>query len=335
MRNETMKISVVMATARGNYHPLGRTALELKNNIQLFDIILKSLEKQTFTDFEFVIVDALYQTRKDFFKQKTFSFPIKHIEDKPNVWNSKGMWALCSARNQGILHSDGELIVFIDDIFSFGSDWLELFWKYYHEDGLFAMSLSEFYTHQGTKLIRNGKWIRDSRWNFIEHHSEHIQKIGTANIHNLGDWFYVYGGAAVSMDMLLRVNGFDENFDGTKSLEDCDLGRRLASLGCMFVFDKRLKSEGHGMHYPLTVLTYKGPDFKSNISLVQLNTDKNRFIVNYKLLSEEEIQYVREDSPNWGINVVDELFNFWIENQNIFDLRQLREGRIENSGLNT
>ncbi len=312
-----MKISLVMATARGSY-PVD------KKEPHLFDIILKSLETQTFTDFEFIIVDAIYHKRKDFFQHKHYPFPVKHIADKPSVWLSKGMWGLCSARNQGIVHSDGELVVFVDDAFGFGSDWLELFWKYYDEDGLFAQALANFYTQEGEKLIRDGEWIRDSRWKFVDEDSRYIRKYGDAHIHNIGNWFHVCGGLAVSMEMLLKVNGFDENFDGTKSLEDCDLGIRLAKLGCEFVFDKRLKSRGYDITYPLEPFTYKGPDFKSNYPIVQVNSNRPRIEVNKDLLTEEEIKFVREEASKWGVTIIDELFEFWVDNQPIFDLRELR-----------
>ena len=319
-----IKISLVMATAKGSY-PSDQNGIHLvdKKGPHLFDITLKSLERQTFTDFEFIIVDALYHKRKDFFQNKHYSFPIKHIEPRPNIWLRKGMWALCSARNQGIIHSDGELVVFIDDIFGFGPDWLELFWKYYDEDVLFAQALSDFYTREGEKVIRNGEWIRDSRWKFIDEGSEHLRKHGDAYIHNVGDWFYG-AGASASMEMLLRVNGFDENFDGTKSLEDCDLGRRLVELGCEFVFDKRLKSNGYDTDYHFENLTYKGSAFKSNFPLVQINSDRHRIVVNKDLLTEDEVKFVREESLKWNVTIVDELFELWVDNQPIFDLRELR-----------
>lgn len=320
-----MKISLVMATARASYpSEINGSHLVDKNGPHLFDIILKSLERQTFTDFEIIIVDALYHKRKDFFQHNHYPFPVKHIADKPSVWLSKGMWAICSARNQGIIHSDGELVVFIDDAFGFGRDWLELFWKYYDEDLLFAQALADFYTQEGEKVIRDGEWIRDSRWKFVDEGSEHLRMHGDAYIHTLGDWFNVCGGTAVSMEMLLRVNGFDENFDGTKSLEDCDLGRRLVELGCEFVFDKRLKSNGYDTYYHLENQTYNGSDFKSNLPLIQINSDRPRIVVNKDLLTEEEVKFVKEESPKWGVTIIDELFEFWVDTQPIFDLRELR-----------
>ncbi len=321
-----MKISLVMATARASY-PVE------KKGPHIFEIILKSLESQTFTDFEFIIVDSLYNKRKDFFQHKHYSFPVKHIEPRPNIWLSKGMWALCSARNQGIIHSDGELVVFIDDVFGFGPDWLELYWNYYEKDGLFAQALADFYTPEGEKLIRGGEWVRDSRWKFVDEGSAYLMKYGDAYIHNVGSWFYG-AGASASMEMLLRVNGFDENFDGTKSLEDCDLGNRLAMLGCQFVFDKRLKINGYPHDREIRISetkNYEDLNFKSNYSLYQVNRDRPRIIVNKDLLTEEEIKFVREDSAKWSVTIIDELFELWVDNQPIFDLWDLKEERIENS----
>lgn len=316
-----MKISLVMVTARGSY-PVG------KNEPHLFEIILDSLESQTFTDFEFIIVDALHNKRKDFFQNNQYPFPVKHINTKPSVWLDRGMWAICSARNQGIIHSDGELVVFIDDIFAFESKGLELYWQYYYKYGLFAQALQDFYTPEGEKLFKDGEWVRDSRWKFTNEYSDHITKRGDAYIHNLGDWYYG-AGASASMEMLLKVNGFDENFDGTKSLEDCDLGRRLSEMGCQFVFDKNLKTNGYYYNYPQEPLVYKDIAFKSNIPLVQLNSVHSRIIANRDLLTEEEIKFVREDSPKRGVTIIDDLFEFWVDNQQLFDLRELRYDRID------
>ena len=315
-----MKISLTMATASSSY-PVD------KKGPHLFDLILDSLEKQTFNDFEFIIVDAIHHKRKDFFQDKEYPFQIKHITTKPSIWQDKGMWALSSARNQGIIYSDGELVIFIDDTFGFEPDWLELNWKYYIKDGLFAQSLFEFYDVKGEKLIWDGKWIRDSRWEFIEEGSDHLTKHGGAYTHTLGDWFYGAGSAA-SMDMLLRVNGYDENFDGTKTLEDCDLGRRLSHLGCEFVFDKSLKIKGYYEHYPLETVTSDAP-VKSNYPLVQVNLERPRIEVNKDRLTEEELKRVREESKKWGPPVNEELFTYWAKNQPIFDLRELREERLD------
>ena len=94
-----MKISVIMATARDNYPMIGLP------ETFIFEPTLESLEIQSFQDFELIIVDALYDFRKDYFKDKKFSFPIKHLKPKPSPWDKIGAWRVCNQLNTAIIHS--------------------------------------------------------------------------------------------------------------------------------------------------------------------------------------------------------------------------------------
>jgi len=78
------------------------------------DVLFSGLEKQTFRDFELVLVDSLYKYRKDIVaeKAKEYSFPIKHVEpiDNPFPVNS---YQRCV--NTGIVHSSGKVAYFTCD----------------------------------------------------------------------------------------------------------------------------------------------------------------------------------------------------------------------------
>jgi len=54
--------------------------------------------------------------------------------------------------------------------------------------------------------------------------------------HETGSW--LFAGCSFTLEHALRINGFDERMDGTKSLEDCDFGMRLAATGGKFVMDR-------------------------------------------------------------------------------------------------
>jgi len=343
-----LKVSVIMPCARDN------NSIIAMPNTHIFEPTLKSLEQQTFRDFELIIIDALYEHRKDYFKDKTFSFPIKHLKPKPSIWNQIGAWQVCNQLNTGIIHSEGELIVRIDDCSSFSSDYLQKFWDWY-EKGYFAQALvvyhhgvnpliyneeaKRLYCETSTspavkgetykeivekldKLYKLGEIIRDSRWQFVG---------GKGPIYgNMKDWWYGYGGA--SLEALLKVNGYDENFDQCKSLEEMDVGSRLEMAGYgNLVLDETLTVIEH-FHGPVSkkAIWHEGKPAKCNYALYLLNRNKRQFRANSDRLTEQDLKYVWEEtcrspcSHSGGTDYDAEMFRTWAANQPIFGLAEER-----------
>jgi glycosyltransferase involved in cell wall biosynthesis len=342
-----MKISVILACARDDYPIIGM------ENTHVFEPTLKSLESQTFDDFEFIVVDALWEWRKDYFRNKRFSFLIKHLKPKPSVWEKIGAWRVCSMLNTGIIHAEGELVVRVDDCSSFGPDFLKKFWDWYKK-GYFAQALVAYHhgrqpmiyneetrklyaetcsavkgeTYQQiieklNKLYKPGEIIRDSRWRFVE---------GKGCVFgNMHGWFYGYG--SVSLEAFLKINGYDENFDQCKSLEETDVGSRLEMAGYSnLVIDEALTVVEH-FHGPVSkkAIWYEGLPAKCNYALYRLNRDKRRFRANSDKLTEGDLKFIWEEtcrSPCSHVGGKDydyEMFKFWSENQSIFDLKEERE----------
>ena len=110
--------------------------------------MLDSLEKQTFRDFEYVICDALYDERKDEVEKlfKDYSFPIVYVKDKPWFHSDEEKFGtrpgLSSARNTGVMYSQGRLIVWHDDNSWLPPDWLSRHVKVFEAgfDGMAGMS---------------------------------------------------------------------------------------------------------------------------------------------------------------------------------------------------
>jgi glycosyltransferase involved in cell wall biosynthesis len=340
-----VKISVIIPCARDDYSIIAMP------DTHIFEPTLASLESQTFKDFELVIVDALWDFRKEYFNDKKFSFPIKHLKPKSSIWSQIGAWQVCNQLNTGIIHSQGKLIVRIDDCSSFGPDYLQKFWQWYQK-GYFAQALVVY--HHGTKpmvygeeakqlyaqtlmstgetyeqiveklnkLYKPGEIIRDSRWRFIEGEGQFYG--------NMKEWWYGYG--AIPLEALLKINGYDENFDGKKSLEEVDLGSRLEMAGYgNLVLDESLTVVEH-FHGPISrkVVFYEGKPACCNFALYKLNQGKKRFRANSDKLTEDDLKYVWEEtcrepcSHSNGADYNYEMFKFWSENQPIFDLREER-----------
>jgi len=360
----TKSVSVILATAREDYPIVGLP------NVHLLDLTLESLRAQTFMDFELIVVDALYDQRPDLFAGQKFHagrlpFPVKHIPIARNARSDHGFWAdhrrwnVCGALNTGILHAEGELLVRIDDCSEFGSDYLERFWKGYQK-GFWPCAmhlrylegkparLNDRYREIGSeakynfqfepnreeylkKLYREGDLIRDTRYELVK--KEGGRKIGSH------EWFYGY--SSVPLKAALKVNGFNELFDGDKSLEDCDMGSRLWMAGYKnkFLLDIEHQVIEHE-HKPLPekLIDPQARPIKCNYAIYLLYRKKKRWKANAQKLSSSEIDFIRESSltspctPEGCSHIYEDdcrglWFDLWVRNQPLFDLKKERERR--------
>ena len=192
---------------------------------------LESLRRQTFRDFEVVIVDYFADERRSITDRYKDDLEIKHIREKPTIWHElpepngfetplrMKFPSVCNARNTGIIVADGELLVFLDDNILLEPKTLETCWKWY-EKGC------------GLKIIRHRFNIDGNRILFepafkgLSQYSEVFQK---------GSMVYSYRGAwtnavAIPLEMELEVNGFNEDLDGVQGCDDIEHAIRLNNL---------------------------------------------------------------------------------------------------------
>ena len=311
-------ISIIYVTVREDF--------SIKHNprIHQFVPMLKCFQRQTFKDFEIILVDGLYEHRKD------YPFPsdlhIKHVPHHPNhrMWLDMGYWAVASALNTGVIHSQGELLIFFTDCLVFDKHLLQQYWDWY-EKGYFPLCGFrgiDYEPETPLSLVKKRwSWEMDTR----------LTTMGTeVMISCPPEWWY--GLSSAPIDAILRVNGYDESFDGCKCLEDMDMGIRMGILyPKQFVLDKRMIVTNLSAT-PITKV--KNGNFKHNYPLLVLNRDKRRAVANRDRLTEEEVKYVYErtlyegelmkpEGPN-PMNPDDPLFQFWVDHQPIFDLREER-----------
>lgn len=330
-----VKISIVYATCRPDY-PM----INLPETHQ-FTPFLESLKKQTFTNFEVIFTDFLHSKRKYDYSQ--YKFKIKHIDPSSFSWAwKKGLWALQDGFNYGLIHAEGELLLWFGDCCELpNSDALQLWWDWYKR-GYFAQALTINYLGNQQSRLPDGTLVKDSRWKFVDE---------TAN----GIWYCAgqqYSGyASSSIQSMIEINGYDSNFDGSAALTDTEAGERLEQLGYKFACDKRLTviERAHigisvasikpdGTHPPSMLDRNKwvelwgmpDQDFRSNYSLLMLNKQKKLFRGNDYTLTDGELNWIVEDGAKWGIPVPLEgtyrhkLLMEWFNNPPIFDIYELR-----------
>lgn len=349
-----VKITVIVPTARDDYALLGLP------KTHIFEPTINSLKTQTLKDFELIIADSLFEDRSNLFKDNKFQdeklpFQVNHIPPKPSPYREKGMWHACDNVNTAFIHADGELLIIFGDCGELlDKNALQKFWDWYEKSYFTSALVTYFhkdeplyYNKAYRKLFANYKkqegldWsynqivaylgkiykekdvIRDSRWRYVEKAPN-----GVFMNAPIDQWWYGY--TSISMDAILEVNGCNELFDGSKGLEDCDLGSRLKILGYdNFVLDSKLAVIEH-WHGPVSekAVWYKGRNWKSNYTIMQLSQQRRRYRANSERLSDGDIEFIRHNSIGWdGVteqDVKNPLFDWWIENQPIFSLRELR-----------
>jgi len=338
-------ISVIMPTARDNY------CIQGQPNLHFLKPTMESLSKQRFKDFELILVDSLHSTRDYDFSG--LPFPVKHVPVHPlhRFWLNRKRWAVCGALNTGLLYAEGELVVRIDDCSEFDEDYLKKFWEGY-QSGYFPLAMhtryrdgsqayyDENYRQSGydfdreepdrkkilDKVYAEGDPVRDTRWPVVERNGGHM--IGSPQ------WFYGY--SSVSLEAALKVNGFNELFDGDKGQEDQDMGLRLSLAGYrdMFLLDlDHWVIEHEHQPIPAEVITPDQGNIKCNYSIFLLNKRKGRWRANSDRLTKEDLDFIIDESlqppcsphPNFYIDDCQgKLFKLWSDNPPLFDLRDER-----------
>ena len=354
------EISIILTTARNDFSILGLP------ETHILGPCIESLSNQTFKDFELIVVDSLIDLRPKMFKGEPFNgdklpFDVKHVPVHPNhrFWLDRKMWNFNGALNTALIHAEGELIMKLDDCCQFKEDLFQRIWEEYNS-GYFPLVLHTRYRggHQAyynkeyrsggyeftrtpghgqekdlekalSRVFDEGDPVRCSRWPYVEKAGGRM--CGAAIPHN---WFYGY--SSFTLEAALTVNGYDENMDPDKSIEDVDLGSRFQMAGYkdMFLLDTDLWVIEHE-HSTISkhAITYTGKPCKCNYALYLLNLKNKRWRVNSDKLNEKDLAFIREESrrppcsptPDFYAGDMEaELFNTWISRQPIFDLREER-----------
>lgn len=375
----TPKISFIMITARDD-HPYTN-----RPDLHVFEPTLESFKNQTMTDFEWVIVDVLYEQRKNYFTDMKLPFKVKHIPALPNLWIEAGFCGISTQYNKGIINADGELLFFTGDSHMVIPQFMQNLWTRYKE-GYFPLawylydhSCSEptyvkgkldtqppaekfkvAYPESGVQApvpyslsgYTGQKVSLEHR--FTKTFGAHPEQEVFAPIH----WEWFFGCSSASREAMLKINGFNQNFDGDRMLLDCDVGSRLQLAGYGLRFgmfkDIFLVRAPTDPSYWNPVLKKKGGTIKCNYPLIWYNRCWNEYRANAKILSDQDIRWIKEvwcgrncpirelcqrEHP-WqypfehkagyeGHNSCAENFVFWKEHQAIIDLTSEREKRLE------
>lgn len=214
-------ISVILNTARSNFPMIGFP------NINHLFYVINSLNRQTFKDFELIISDYIHSSRKiDWKEAGQADFPIYHVPIDHSKAHSGGYCAISGGKNNGIMYSSGRYLVFLDDCCAFEKNFLFIIFNNWAQRKLFTNAFHRKEIGTQSYLNESGEQIVDCRYKLLGEQQELI------------DCFHMYGYSSMSIDAALKINGFDEMFDGSRQLEDIECGERLKLNGFRILLSK-------------------------------------------------------------------------------------------------
>ena len=195
---------------------------------------LRSLNSQTFRDFELVISHRYPDDLPDIVDE--YEFPIKIIKEKHSIWHDLGeqYHTVANNKNTAFINSSGELIYHIDDLTFFNENLLQEAWDLYQESkymtGRTVRCITydkDIYSNNKQEKVGPGKvnitkngWYGQNKpliFDYHEHPEIPMNMFWTCS-------------ASVSAKELLDINGYEELYDGSLSGIDMDAGNRLFKI---------------------------------------------------------------------------------------------------------
>ena len=353
-----MKISFVTISARTDYPYVGRP------DLHIFEPTMESFKAQTMKDFEWIIVDHLYDERKDYFKNMKLPFRVKHVPAHPNVWHDVGLCGVCTQYNKGIIYADGELLYFVGEGYLFMPDFCDKLWTHYKQ-GYFPFA---WYFYDNTFAPNDQINPADTEvppipYNIsgytgqkitIEHRPLVAFKENDKEVYH-APWEWWFGCSSTPLDAMLKINGFDQKFDGDRMLSDCDVGSRLQLAG----FDKFALFRDLFSIRALTntniwnpKLLKVGPSIKCNLPLIWWSRSRNHFRANDHELTDDDIKWIKDEycgqqcivreqcrtqnpwqfpfehKEGYGYKSEKKWFDYWRTHQEKIDLTEERNKRL-------
>jgi GT2 family glycosyltransferase len=197
--------------------------------VDFLELIFKSIEKQTFRDFQVIIAeDDCSPIIKKFLdeKEKNFPFQIKHISQKDDGFRKNILL------NKALRIADSEYLIFIDGDCILDKNFVKDHIKNArHDVCLFGRRVMlDAKTSENLVKTKNFKLLSFMKLLFTK--TNHLESairlpflISRRKSGVLGCNFSIF------KDNMIKINGFDEDFTRPLYGEDTDVARRLSLIG--------------------------------------------------------------------------------------------------------
>ena len=294
-------------------------------NLDIFTLLIKCLEAQSFKDFELVIVDREYKKRKEIFSDIRKSFGIKYVPPKRSPWESldKNAITIANAKNSALCLCSGDWTIMLDDCeVPTHEDWLAQIWDY-AQDSITLKPIVHMcdFRHKPVKVDTDPivGWMRQQK-----PQRSYYQASGHSRAYSFRTLVYEF------------LNGFDERFDGGWGSEDCNFFERIDKFKLIrhVLGNDRQHALALISHHPnLLYGKYSGRICNEAYAMYTYgNINRYRELqANVKLLEFSDIESIRSKCNSCALRkggmcklTEPPNLNYYLEIQPVFDLAQKR-----------
>jgi len=189
------------------------------------DAQLYYFSQQTFKDFELVILDDLYDERKELIENLSNKYNLNIIYNKPKRSKKNVVTCLHALyRNEALIYSNGEYIIFFDDYQIPIPTFVEEHLKYLNKNTGVV----------GQQILLKAMDINNPNLHDIKQLDPRNTENKVKEAHYGHFWT---NNCSAPLDRIVEVNGFDERFIGGTGGEDYDLGLRLTKIGVKLIYN--------------------------------------------------------------------------------------------------
>ena len=250
----------------------------------LFERFVKTLIPQLaeYPDLEidilFVDLELDYRAhrREDLAKIVNGAFSYRHISPKPNPWQGKyrrtkaDYFCAANARNTAFIYAKGTHIACVDDTTALSADWLKHTVDAVKGNYIVLGAYRKIY--DGTVTISESGILDQNKTPHPLEESDGQSGLDSRLSHGKSGQLVKVDGACffgcsfcVPMEAVLKVNGFDEIYDGLGG-EDYDFGLRLSRAGYELNYCVDMLTFESGLHHR---------DFYTNVAVRRMKVCSN------------------------------------------------------------
>jgi len=189
------------------------------------DAQLYYFAQQTFKDFELVILDDLHDERKDLIVDLAKKLNLSIIYNKPRRFKKNTVTCLHSLfRNEALIYSNGEYIIFFDDYQIPTPTFIEEHLKYLNNNTGVV----------GQQIMLKKMEINNPNFTDVKQPDPRNSENKVKDAHYGHFWT---NNCSAPLNKIIEVNGFDERYIGGSGGEDYDLGLRLTKVGLKLIYN--------------------------------------------------------------------------------------------------